>query len=446
MSTQTKTDVLEGRLSEAAAAAWIPRTCFKNGPPGRLGVEIEQLVGQADETAAGRIGPHLPADRYPALLADLAGLDLAGRVTVEPGGQLELSSDPAAALPIAIATAARDLAAVRAVVAAHGATLVSRSTDDRRPPRQLLRSPRYEAMAAFYRQNAGCAVAGPAMMCSSASLQANVEAACPPAEPGAAGAHPSGPEPVRTAEDRWDLLHTIGPALVAAVANSPALYGTPTGWSSSRQWIWDRIGPPIGPRPADRPVADWWSDQVLDAPVMVVRRPGEDWRAPAGLTFRQWLRDGAAAVPDRDPPTLDDLSYHLTTVFPPVRPRGHLEVRYLDVPPGDWWPVPVAVLAVLLADRVAADRAIDICAEIAHQWARAGRLGLADRRVRAAADGLLAIAASALDRAPAAGPLATLVDDYRTRWTTHGRRPADDDHRDPAAHPAGDGPANGARP
>ena len=36
-------------LSEAAAEAWIPRTCFKNGPPSQLGVELELLVVNADQ-------------------------------------------------------------------------------------------------------------------------------------------------------------------------------------------------------------------------------------------------------------------------------------------------------------------------------------------------------------------------------------------------------------
>ena len=45
------------------------------------------------------------------------------------------------------------------------------------------------------------------------------------------------------------------------------------------------------------------------------------------------------------PPTEDDLAYHLTTLFPPVRPRGWFEVRYLDAQHPRWWPVPVVLLA-----------------------------------------------------------------------------------------------------
>ena len=49
-------------------------------------------------------------------------------------------------------------------------------------------------------------------------------------------------------------------------------------------------------------------------------------------------------------PTADDLDYHLSTLFPPVRPRGHLELRMIDAQPGDGWIVPLAVSSALLSD------------------------------------------------------------------------------------------------
>lgn len=421
MRSDVPTEAPEGTLSEAAAAAWIPRTCFKNGPPEQLGIEIEHLVSGA-AGPSGRLGAHLPEQRYPILLADLVGREFSGRITLEPGGQLELSSAPSPDLASAVRRTAADLALLRRTALAHGARLTSLSTDPDRPPRRLLRTPRYDAMERFYAAGGSeRRFAGRAMMCSSASLQVNVEAAV---DPRAARAG----DPVRSAEDRWDLLHAVGPALVAAMTNSPGLAGCGAGWRSSRQWIWHRIGPGFPARPAHRPVADWWADRVLDAPLMMVRRSGPDWGAPPGLSFRRWIQGGTSAVPDRPGPDLEDLGYHLTTVFPAVRPRGHLEVRYPDVPPGDWWPVPVATLAALLADRAAADAALDACRGTGGRWAVAGRLGLSDRGLRRAADGLLAAAAAALDRSRTTGDLAVLIDEYRDRWTARGRCPGDD-HR-----------------
>ena len=82
-----------------------------------------------------------------------------------------------------------------------------------------------------------------------------------------------------------------------------------------------------------------WTRWALDAPLLLVRRPRGPWTAPRGVTFRDWIHRGTSAVPDRPPPTIDDLRYHLTTLFPQVRPKGHLEVRYIDAQPGDWWTV-----------------------------------------------------------------------------------------------------------
>jgi glutamate--cysteine ligase len=48
-------------------------------------------------------------------------------------------------------------------------------------------------------------------------------------------------------------------------------------------------------------------------------------------------------------PTADDIAYHLTMLFPPVRPRGWMEIRYLDALPSPWWEVATRVVTSLLA-------------------------------------------------------------------------------------------------
>ena len=100
---------------------------------------------------------------------------------------------------------------------------------------------------------------------------------------------------------------------------------------------------------------------------MCVRRgEGQDWSAPPGLTFRDWLRGRGC---EERPPTMADLAYHLSTLFPPVRPQGHLEVRFIDAQPGDGWIVPAAVVSALADDPVAAQLAM-AAAEPA--WREAG--------------------------------------------------------------------------
>ncbi len=98
------------------------------------------------------------------------------------------------------------------------------------------------------------------------------------------------------------------------------------------------------------------------------------------------------------PPTTADLDYHISTLFPPVRPRGHLEVRYLDAQPGRRWALPAAVLAALLADPAVTDRARQACEPTVGRWVSAARHGLADRVLQRAAVTVFELAVAALPR------------------------------------------------
>ena len=121
---------------------------------------------------------------------------------------------------------------------------------------------------------------------------------------------------------------------------------------------WTRAGP-ARPRPRRGwpDPRDAWTAYALDARLMCVRDPSSaDWAAPPGLTFREWVRHGGAG-PLRAP-TREDLDYHLSTLFPPVRPHGHLELRMIDAQPGDGWVVPAAVASALAGDERAADAAL----------------------------------------------------------------------------------------
>ncbi len=403
---------VEPPLSEPAAEAWIPRTCFKNGPPGRIGVELELLVSGHDG-----LGSHYPRHRYPQLINALGGGSgsrsddgLDGRMTVEPGGQVELSSRPGDSLADTVETTHRDLSLLHRCARECRTRLVGLGVDPLRQPRRITDETRYAAMERYFRPWGN---AGPAMMCSTASVQVNVEATADTGDPG----------------ERWDLLHAIGPTLVAAFANSPRRCGRPTGFKSTRQAIWQSLDPArtgVPHRGPGEAVPAAWTRWALDAPLMLIRRTSGDWSAPRGLSFRGWLRHGRGAIPDRPPPTSDDLAYHLTTLFPHVRARGHLEVRYLDAQPGCWWIVPTAVLAALLGDPVAGDRARELCGSTRGRWWEAARLGLADPVLARSAGAVLTLAAEILHRRPDTARFAGQVEGYLQRWTLRGRSPADD--------------------
>ncbi|ANP50988.1 glutamate--cysteine ligase [Streptomyces griseochromogenes] len=400
-------------VTEAEVDALVQGICFKTGPPRTLGVEVEWLVHEL------RL-PQLPVapERLEAAYAALRTVPLRSPLTVEPGGQLELSSPPAASLTELIETVSADLDTVRAVLAEDGLGLVGFGHDPWHTPRRFLREPRYDAMEVCLDRTG---TAGRHMMCTSASVQVCVDAGYE--EPGPLG-H----------ERRWWLAHHLGAVLVAAFANSPLVGREPTGWRSTRQLLWTEIGAGrAGAPPADGPPRTAWARHVLDAPVMCVRHDGGPWDVPEGLTFRAWTRSRSPR-----PPTRADLDYHLTTLFPPVRPRGHLELRMIDAQPGDdGWIVPLAVTAALFDDPEAAEaayravkplaeRALNLPAPHNPLWIDAARQGLADAELREAAVACFTAALEALPRLGATSPVIDAVAAYLNRYVVRGRCPADD--------------------
>ncbi|MFK4226753.1 ergothioneine biosynthesis glutamate--cysteine ligase EgtA [Streptomyces sp. NPDC019890] len=387
--------------------------CFKTGPPRAVGVEVEWLIHELER-------PERPvaAARIAAAHEQVRALQLNSVLTFEPGGQLELSSPPAASLMECIDSTAADLDAVRTALRPAGLTLSGLGLDPWHPPRRLLHEPRYDAMEAYFDRTGP---SGRAMMCTSASIQVCLDAG--EAEPGPLGYG-----------RRWQLAHLLGAVLMAAFANSPARQGSHTGWRSTRQAVWTALDAvrPLSPPLGEEPRAAW-TTHALDAPVMCIRTPEGPWTLPDGLTFREWLRHRAPR-----PPTRDDLDYHLTTLFPPVRPRGHLELRMIDAQSGeDGWLVPLAVTTALFDDAEAAEtvyRAVKPLAEYAGSlpaprnplWDNAARHGLADPELHAAAVTAFAVALEALPRIGASDAVRDAVAAFNERHVLRGRCPADD--------------------
>jgi len=251
--------------------------------------------------------------------------------------------------------------------------------------------------------------AGRRMMANTASVQVNV------------GGGPTVGDVAR----QWGLVHRLGPTLAAAFANSPLLEGRPTGFRSARLATWlalDRTR--AAPVDSSRPGPEAWADYALDARVMLIRTSEEFVHLESPLTFRRWV----AAGHELGWPTSHDLDYHLSTLFPPVRPRGWLELRMLDALPDPWWQVPVAVATALLADPAggeAAEQAAVSCDAVG-RWVDAARTGLGHPALAASAQGCFAAALSSLDRIEAGAPLTDLVAAYVERWVDRGRTPADD--------------------
>jgi gamma-glutamylcysteine synthetase len=125
-------------------------------------------------------------------------------------------------------------------------------------------------------------------------------------------------------------------------------------------------------------------------------------------------------------PTWADLAYHATTIFPPVRPRGWLEIRYLDAQNPRDWPVCVAVTHALVTDDRAADAAMCAAEPLKDLAPMAARCGLADPRFARAADACFRAAIEALPRLGASTALVGEVAAFADRYVTTGRSPAAD--------------------
>ncbi len=125
-----------------------------------------------------------------------------------------------------------------------------------------------------------------------------------------------------------------------------------------------------------------------------------------------------------------------------MRPKGYLEIRFIDAQPGDWWTVPTAVVAALLEDGLTWQLARDACAPVEGRWRDAARLGVGDPELGRAAEKVLTAAVSALRASPDTAVLASQVEGYLDRWTARRRCPADDPP-DSATSETGPGNGNG---
>ena len=212
-------------------------------------------------------------------------------------------------------------------VRAAGLKLSGDGIDPIRPPRRVLDLPRYAAMEAFFDRRGPC---GRVMMCNTASVQVCLDA----------GHEKPGPTGYR---QRWRLLHPSARCWWRRSRTRRCRQGRAYGVAVHPAGRVVAAGPRPHParRGTARPTAargptprDPAARPRRGAHVHPARRPGGLDRA-AGADLPRLAPGGRRA-----PSTADDLDYHLSTLFPPVRPRGHLELRMIDAQQADGWIVP----------------------------------------------------------------------------------------------------------
>jgi glutamate--cysteine ligase len=349
----------------------------------RLGLELEFPSSLAD-------GSRPSSDLLHTLFDDLV-LPGGGSITLEPGSAVELSSAPLATVAAAMDAIHTDIDCLRRRLDTASITLDTSAVDLQREPQRTTTQPRYALLEEHLDRHSP---AGRWMMNNTASLQVNI-ANC-------------GQYPLR----RWQLFWQVAPLLNAIFANSPGYDMQGRSWASLRQGCWlamdlRRVGP-VG--------IDATADYVrfaLDCPVLLVRN-ADQYVAPAtvNVTFGEWILNPSLIG---RPATKADLEYHLTTLFPIVRPRGWLELRFIDMVE---LPV-VEVATTMIAALAHAHTEVDVTTEMGTvpNLYRAARFGLSDPDVAHAALRLCEIALGAVSSVPGARPdvLSAFVDEFTRR-------------------------------
>lgn len=383
-------------LAIADVRHFLRERCILPTDERRVGLEVEWLtVPKADPRR------HVP---FHLVQETATATSRPGRsvLTFEPGGQIELSSPPA---PLADA-----IDAIRADAAELAAAFDEREVGllgggmDGRPVRRVRDLPRYRAMEAFFDVDG---FAGRRMMNATAAIQVNVDAGTPD-----------------VIDRRWLLAHRLAPTLAAMFANSPMIGGEPSEWRSARMANWWAIDPTrTAPVRGGTPAVEAWCEYALAANVMFIRCDADDFRPLLErMPLARWIADGH----ELGWPTLDDVDYHLTTLFPPVRLRGWIELRVIDALPDGWWPVAAAVAVALLDDPEAAEAASRACEEVAGAWLPAFREGLSHPGLARAARACFAAAIEAFGRLGVDEATRADAERFYERYVARGRCPADD--------------------
>ncbi|MDF2141004.1 glutamate--cysteine ligase [Paenirhodobacter sp. CAU 1674] len=286
-------------------------------------------------------------------------------VSLEPGGQLELSGAPLETIHQTCDEVNEHLREVHQVADRIGARFIGMGAapDWRADEMPMMPKGRYRLMT-DYMDKVG--TMGKTMMYRTCTVQVNLDFA-------------SESDMVQ----KMRVALALQPVATALFANSPFLDGKPNGMKSWRANIWQNLDPArTGMLPfmfEDGAGYERWVDYVLDVPMYFVYRDGKYINA-LGQSFRDFLKGQLPALPG-EKPTLSDWADHMTTVFPEARVKKYIEMRGADGGPWRRLCALPALWVGLMYDQGALDAAWDLV----KGWDAETREGL---RVAAARDAL----------------------------------------------------------
>lgn len=346
---------------------WFAAGC-KSADAVRVGTEHEKFV------ADRRTGQPVPYDGPRGIRAILEGLIRFGwepvlengqpialvrgqaAVSLEPGGQLELSGAPLATLHETAAETRQHLEEVKAVCDPLGLEVlgIGFHPEWRREEISWMPKGRYGIMRAYMPKKGQL---GLDMMLRTCTIQANLD-------------YTSEADMVR----KFRASLALQPIATALFANSPFREGSDTGFASFRSNVWtdtdpDRCGVP-GFVFDDGMGFARYAEYALDVPMYFVYRNGAYIDA-SGQSFRDFLAGRLPALPG-ELPILADWVNHLSTLFPEVRLKRYLEMRGADGGPEAHIVALPALWTGLLYDAAALEGALDLVAG----WSMADHLQL----------------------------------------------------------------------
>ena len=265
-------------------------------------------------------------------------------ITLEPGGQFELSGAPLENIHQTCEEVHEHLDQVKGIGAELGTGMLGLGFNPlwRRDDIPWMPKGRYKVMRAYMPKRGNL---GLDMMLRTCTIQANLDYES---------------EADMTKKFRVGLA--LQPIATALFANSPFVEGKPSGYLSYRSHVWTDTDPD---RTGDLPFVfeqgfgfERYVDYLLDVPMYFVYRDGQYIDA-AGQSFRDFMAGKLPALPGQVP-TMGDWVDHMTTAFPEVRLKKYLEMRGAD---GGPWRRICAVPALwvgLLYDTAALDAAWDL--------------------------------------------------------------------------------------
>ncbi|WP_395666529.1 glutamate--cysteine ligase [Methylocella sp.] len=292
--------------------------------------------------------------------------DGGGAISLEPGGQFELSGAPLKTVHETGAELDRHFAALRKVAEPSGVKFLALGMNPKWRLDEIPVMPK-QRYAIMRRYMPKVGTRGLDMMFRTSTVQANLDFSS---------------EADMVKKLRVSLA--LQPVVTALFANSPFTDGRLNGLLSARSQIWLDTDPArTGMLPfafEDGMGFERYVDYALDAPMYFVKR-GETYVDVAGQSFRDLLAGRLPGMPG-ERATLSDWANHLSTIFPEVRLKRYLEMRGADAGPKPMLLALPALCVGLLYDGAALDQAC----EMVRPWSAAEREALRRDAPRLALD------------------------------------------------------------